>query len=229
MRRRLKRVSQVRILPGHRERASSGGFPPRLALRRVRGRATRVPLESTRSPHSLAGGLSLTLANHGSEPISDGPVAVAGHVLRDQRGARAAVAHAGHQLTGAGAGGRGQGVSRVAEIVEMQLCRDARRVPGRDPVVPEVAQPELAAPWADEDVSVAAGRGELFQVACDVVEQLPQTARRAGSLRGHDHSRQSSSRPKAAPPTSSIPCGSLLRRDRQWKTARANRDARHRA
>jgi hypothetical protein len=54
------------------------------------------------------------------EPISDGPIPVAGHVLVDQRGARAAVAHAGHRLTGTGSSGRGQRVAGVPKIVKVQ-------------------------------------------------------------------------------------------------------------
>ncbi len=47
----LKRVSQVRILPGaQREGPAQEGFPPGLALRRVRGRATCVPLRPLGSP-----------------------------------------------------------------------------------------------------------------------------------------------------------------------------------
>ena len=41
----LKLLSQVRILPGaQREGPAQEGFPPRLGLRRPRGRATRVRL-----------------------------------------------------------------------------------------------------------------------------------------------------------------------------------------
>lgn len=45
----LRRVSQVRILPGHREEGRPRrGFPPRPALRRFRGRATGGPLPARR-------------------------------------------------------------------------------------------------------------------------------------------------------------------------------------
>ena len=94
----LKRVSQVRILPGaHSKGPAQEGFPSELALRRDRGRATRVPLQATRSSQALAGDASRSVSDHGPELVGDGPVTVSGHVLVDQRGPRAAVPHPHHR------------------------------------------------------------------------------------------------------------------------------------
>lgn len=47
----------------------------------------------------LRPGGSLLLADHHHQPVSDGAVPVASHVLMDQSGTGRAVAHARHQLT----------------------------------------------------------------------------------------------------------------------------------
>ena len=120
----------------------------------------------------LGGSLSSAFADHGPKSVRDSSVPVAGHVLVDQRGPRAAVPHPRHQLPRTGPGRRGQRVARVPEIVEVQLGRDARSLPGLDPVVAEVAAPQLPALRPDEDVPVTAGSGEVLQVVRDRVEQF---------------------------------------------------------
>jgi hypothetical protein len=58
----------------------------------------------------------------------------------------------------------------VPKVVEVQLGCDARSLPRLHPVVPEVAPSQLPALRTDEDVTVTARRGELLQVARDLVE-----------------------------------------------------------
>src|SRR5690606_13162364 len=128
---------------GTEKRASSGGIPSQAGPSSCPGSCHTRATNATRMPHPLAGGPSPSVADHGPEPVGDGPVPVAGHVLVDQRGPRAAVPHPRHQLPRAGPGRGSQGVARVPQIVEVQFGRDARGLPGLDPVVPEVAASQL--------------------------------------------------------------------------------------
>ncbi|WP_432118704.1 hypothetical protein [Streptomyces sp. bgisy032] len=70
----------------------------------------------------------------------------------------------------------------MPQVVKVQLGRNARSLPGLDPVVPEVASPQMPALRPDEDVPVAAGSGEVLQVVRDRVEQFRREAADFGAL-----------------------------------------------
>lgn len=82
------------------------------------------------------------------------------------------MAHARHQLSGAGPRRGGDHVARVPQVVKVQLGRNARSLPSGDSVVPQGAPPELPALRPDEYVSIPAGGAELLQAPRDLVEQL---------------------------------------------------------
>ncbi|MFJ1774343.1 hypothetical protein ACIOFQ_29565 [[Kitasatospora] papulosa] len=60
----------------------------------------------------------------------------------------------------------------MPHIVEVDVARDARGLTRLDPVVPEVAAPQLSALGAEEDVAVAAGTRVALQVLDDVGQDL---------------------------------------------------------
>jgi hypothetical protein len=94
------------------------------------------------------------------ESIGDLRSPFVGGVQVDQRGPGAAPAHPGHQLPQIRPGRRGQIVSRVPQVMEMdggQLRLPERGQPGP---APEVAPPQQCASWAGEDQGVVFGLGK---------------------------------------------------------------------
>jgi len=91
------------------------------------------------------------IPDHGepAQRVGDGPVALHGGVLLDQRGPRGRVAHAVHQLSQSRTGLRGEGVPRVPQIMKVEAselgCADRLA-----PCPGEVRPPELGALGADE-------------------------------------------------------------------------------
>jgi hypothetical protein len=118
------------------------------------------------------------LADHRAEPIGDVAVTPADHALIDQRRARRAVAHPGHQLTQARPR-RGEGVPRVPKIMEVHVGRDPCLLPGLDPVVSDVAATEPTAPRAEEDVTVTTGPCKSFEVPLHVRQEFGRECHRS--------------------------------------------------
>jgi hypothetical protein len=63
--------------------------------------------------------------------------------------------------------------------MKVKLGRDPCFGAGGDPVVPEVAPPQLSSLGADEDVTVVAGGGVVLQMVCDLVEEFVREGDRA--------------------------------------------------
>ena len=97
------------------------------------------------------------------ETGGDGPVPVSGGVLVAATGGGVGMAEAGHQLALGGAGPGGEGASRVAKVVEVQLVV-SHLVPGPTPVLVEGRGREQA--------TTLGGEEERVRVLTDAVEVL---------------------------------------------------------
>jgi hypothetical protein len=94
---------------------------------------------------AVASHLCLGSSAHGGSYLA---VPIPRRMLIDQRCSHASVAHPVHQLTSAGAGGRGEVVARVTQVVKVKLSRQASELDGLSPATdrsPEVGSAQLRA------------------------------------------------------------------------------------
>lgn len=60
----------------------------------------------------------------------------------------------------------------MPKVVEVHVCRNLRRGPRLDPVIPEVAPPQPTALGAEEDVTVTVGPREAVEVAFHIGQEF---------------------------------------------------------